>query len=264
MASMIIEFLRVIGRIAEPAALVVLLLLAGIVAALFRRWREALLLQTTALAVIAFVSIFPGGVWLALPLEKRFAANPPLPDRVDGIIALGGTERVVQSAAWGQPIMSDATPIIALLTLGRRYPGAKLVFSGGMHPRNAASPTEADIVHDFIHALGLDDSRIIYEARSHNTSENALFSRDLVHPGAGEHWILITQAISMPRAVGVFRRAGWDVIPFPAGYLSNGNGLSVTPPDLVGELRLASLALHEWGGLLIYWLMGYTDELFPE
>jgi uncharacterized SAM-binding protein YcdF (DUF218 family) len=261
---MTIELLRLLGRVAEPAALLIVFLLASIVAATLRRWRTALVLQVTALAMITLVGIFPGGVWLALPLEKRFAATPPLPDRVDGIIALGGTERVVQSAAWSQPIMSDATPIIALLALGRRYPDAKLVFSGGMHPRNAASPTEADIVHDFIRALNIDDSRIIYEARSQNTLENVLFSRDLVHPGAGERWIVITQAISMPRAVGVFRHAGWDVIPFPAGYLSNGNGRFSAPPDLLGELRLASIALHEWGGLIVYRFMGYTDVVFPE
>src|SRR4029077_5802696 len=136
--------------------------------------------------------------------------------------------------------------------LGRRYPDAKLVFSGGMHPRNAASPPEAGIVDDFIRALNIDYSRIIYEARSQNTLENALFSRDLVQPGAGERWILITQAISMPRAVGVFRHAGWDVIPFSGGYLSNGNGRFSAPPDLLGGLRWASSALHEWGGLIAY------------
>lgn len=261
---MLIELLRLLGRLAEPAALLLLLLVLSLMAALLRRWRVALLLQIIAAALLVLVGIFPGGVWLALPLEKRFAANPPLPERVDGIIALGGTERVVQSAAWGQPILSDATPIIALLTLGRRYPEAKLVFSGGMHPRNVTSPTEADIVHDFIRALNVDDSRIVYEARSRNTLENALFSRDLVHPGTDEHWILITEAISMPRAVGVFRHAGWDVIAFPAGYLSDGQGRFATPPDLLGELRLAALALHEWGGLVAYRLLGYTDELFPK
>jgi uncharacterized SAM-binding protein YcdF (DUF218 family) len=67
----------------------------------------------------------------------------------------------------------------------------------------------------------------------------------------------------MPRAVGVFRRAGWDVLPFPAGYLSSGDGRLSAIPDLVGELQLASTALHEWGGLFAYRFMGYTDELFP-
>ena len=261
---MLIDMLRLLGRVIDSAAIVVIILFAGIVAMAFRRWRVGLLLQLGVLAIVAFVGIFPGGVWFALPLEKRFPANPPLPDRVDGVIALGGTERVSQSAAWKQPMLSDATPIVELLALSRQFPNARLVFSGGLHPRDASRPTEADVVHDFLLRMNIDDSRVIYEARSRNTFENVLFSRELVRPAAGERWILVTQAISMPRAVGVFRHAGWDVIPFPAGYLSNSRSGALQFRNLLGELHVASIALHEWGGLLAYRFAGYTDELFPE
>jgi uncharacterized SAM-binding protein YcdF (DUF218 family) len=261
---MFIDALRLGSHIIEPVALLAILVLASIVATIVRRRRLALLLQVTALIIVTLTGILPGGAWLALPLEERFPSNPSLPDHVDGIIVLGGTERVLQSAAWHQPIFSDPTPILVFLALGRQYPHAKLIFTGGMHPRNAPSPTEADIVREFVRALNMDDHRILYEARSQNTLENALFSRDLVHPDTGQRWILVTQAISMPRAVAVFRHAGWNVIPFPAGYLSKGDGRVSASLDLLGELSLASVALHEWGGLLAYRLMDYTDELFPE
>lgn len=260
---MLIETLRLLSRVTAPSTLLVILLLASAAAAMLGRWRLALLLQAVLLTMITLIGILPGGTWLALPLEQRFPGNPSLPSHVDGIIVLGGTERVSQSAAWGQPIFSDPMPVLALLMLGRQYPDAKLVFSGGAHPRNAPAPTEADIVRDFVRALSMDDGRILYEARSLNTLENALFSRDMVHPDGKQQWILITQAISMARAVAVFRHAGWNVIPFPAGYLSNRDGHSVSLNPL-GELRLASVALHEWGGLLAYRLMGYTDELLPQ
>lgn len=259
-----IDVLRLLGRLLEPLILLTILVLAGVVAILFQRLRAALLLQLVTLAVLIVFGILPGGAWLTLPLEHRFAANPALPPRVDGIIVLGGTERIAQSALSHAPMFSDEAPILALLALGHRYPEAKLVFSGGMHPRNAPAPTEADIVRQFFQTIGVADSRVIYEARSRNTEENAVFSRDLVHPAATETWILVTEAISMPRAVATFRHAGWHVIPYPAGYLANTDrGLSATL-DLFGELRLASLALHEWGGLIAYRLMGYTDELFPK
>jgi uncharacterized SAM-binding protein YcdF (DUF218 family) len=261
---MFIEILRSLGRFAEPTALLAALMLASVGAAIFRRWRLALLLEALAVAIIVLFGLLPGGVWLALPLEERFSANPSLPEHIDGVILLGGTENVARSAAWGRPILTDASPIVALLMLGRQYPDAKLVFSGGMHPRDAAAPTEADIVHEFIRALNIDDSRVIYEARSRNTLENAVFTRDLIHPAADERWIIITEAISMPRAVGAFRHAGWNVIPYPAGFLSTGHQGYAAAPGLLGELRLTSFALHEWGGLLVYRLMGYTDELFPK
>jgi uncharacterized SAM-binding protein YcdF (DUF218 family) len=260
---MLIEGLRLLARIIEPSTVLVILVLASAAAILLKQRRLALGLQGAALAIVALTGILPGGAWLALPLERRFQQNPPLPAHIDGVIALGGTERVLQSRASGQPIFSDVTPILTLLALGQQYPEAKLVFTGGMHPRDAPSPTEADIVRQFIHAINVDDSRIIYEARAQNTLENALFSRDMIHPDASEHWVLVTQAISLPRAVAVFRHAGWNVIPFPAGYLTNDDRGLAASFDLLGELRLASIAVHEWGGLLAYRLMGYTDQLFP-
>jgi uncharacterized SAM-binding protein YcdF (DUF218 family) len=261
---MLIEILRLFARILEPPLLLLILVLAGLIATLSRRWLTASLLQALAFAIFVFVGVLPGGAWLASPLEHRFPPNPPLPAQVAGIITLGGTERVAQSATSGQPVFSDTTPILALIELGRQHPEAKMVFTGGMHPRDKASPTEADIVRQFFRAIGADDSRVVYETRSRTTMENARFSRDLLHPSASERWILVTQAVSMPRAVAVFRNAGWNVIPYPVGYFSHDNQRLRVSLDLLGELRLASLALHEWGGLVAYRLMGYTDTLFPK
>lgn len=259
---MLIEAFRLSGGVLDPPRLLEALVLLTGLAVFLRRWRLALPLQGATVALIIFFGILPGSSWLALPLETRFPINPSLPSHIAGIIALGGGERLEQSNEWGQPILSDPTPIAALLALGRRYPEAKLVFSGGLHPVGRDSLTEAEIVRKFIALLNLDDGRILYEERARNTLENALFSRELVHPQPQEQWILVTQAISMPRAVGVFRHAGWNVIAFPAGYLSRHEAnLSFASGTALG---LGSAAVHEWGGLFVYRLMGYTDALFPK
>lgn len=178
-------------------------------------------------------------------------------------MALGGTERMATSSGRGQPTLDDPTPIAALIELGRRYPDAKLVFTGGSSSLKEQLFTESDVVRHFLDELGVDGNRIIYEAQSRNTRENAVFTRDLVQPKPGENWILVGQAISLPRAIGVFRAVGWDMIPYPAGYFTTGAPESIWPPDLAGGLKLASLAAHEWVGLVVYRLMGYTDEIYP-
>jgi uncharacterized SAM-binding protein YcdF (DUF218 family) len=261
---MLIAVLRLIERLVEPPTLLALLILGGLAALVLRRWRLALSLQIATAAIVIVFGLLPGGTWLALPLERRFPADPALPAHVAGIIALGGTERPTQSAAWHQPIFDDPAPIAALVALGRRYPEARLVFTGGAHTRLAPAVTEARIVRDFLTEIGSDANRVIYEDHSRNTLENALFSRTLVQPRPEETWILVTEAISLPRAVAVFRRAGWNVIPFPAGYLSSGDAGLSTTIDVQGGLRLAAIALHEWGGLIVYRLMGYTDAWFPK
>ena len=55
----------------------------------------------------------------------------------------------------------------------------------------------------------------------------------------------------MPRAVGCFRKAGFDVLPWP-----------VTTAG--AKYRYAmSIAQHEWLGLIAYRLQGRTDSLVP-
>jgi uncharacterized SAM-binding protein YcdF (DUF218 family) len=138
------------------------------------------------------------------------------------------------------------------------------VFTGGPHPTSDSKLSEADIVREFLNEVGADATAILYETSARNTYENGLFTYELVRPHPGERWILISQAIGMPRAVGVFRRAGWDVIPFPAGYLSGSKHAAALSFDLLGGLNLAYFAAHEWVGLIVYRLMGYTDEVFPK
>jgi uncharacterized SAM-binding protein YcdF (DUF218 family) len=254
---------KIFGGIADPAALLAVFTLAAGMAVVARRLRLAALLQSVSVAIVLLFGVLPGANWLALPLESRFPADPLLPSDVAGIIALGGTERLEQSAAWRQPTLSDPAPIIALLNLGRRYPGAKLVFTGGLRATHDKGLSEADIVRQFVNELGADSAGIIYEDRARNTHENAVFTRELVHPKPGDRWILIGQAIGMPRAIGAFRRAGWDVIPFPAGYLSGSKRAAALSFNLLAGLNLAYFAAHEWTGLIVYRLMGYTDEVFP-
>ena len=229
---------------------------------LVRRWRHAVLLQSVAVAIILLFGVLPGGTWLALPLETRFQANPTLPAHVAGIIALGGTERVGTTATWGQPILSDPMPIVALVVLSHRYPDAKLMFSGGGSHRHATLK-EADVVRVYLTDMGFDANRIVYETQLRNTFQNGVFTYQLIRPKPNERWILVTQAISMPRAVAVFRHAGWDVIPFPAGYMTESKNPEFISLNILEGLHLAAVAIHEWVGLIAYRLMGYTDQIFP-
>jgi len=260
---MLIDALRLVDQIVEPSGLLCILILASAGAAIARLRRVAAVLQAVAVVIVVLIGVLPAGAWLAAPLEIRFPLNPPLPAEISGIVALGGTERLALSSAWDQPILSDPTPIAALAALGRRYPNAKLVFSGGAALSERPSFTESTVVGDFLNQMGVDARRIVYEDRSRNTLENAVFTRELVKPDSNPPWILITQAISMPRAVAVFRHAGWNVIPFPAGYLTDADARSSIGLHLLSGLSLASIAIHEWGGLLAYRLAGYTDILLP-
>jgi uncharacterized SAM-binding protein YcdF (DUF218 family) len=254
---------KLLGGVIEPANILAILILASAVLSLWRQQRLARACLILAAAMVLFFGVLPGGTWITLPLEKRFPANPPLPDHVAGIIALGGNERVKNSVVWDQPALIDPAPIAALVALGRRYPDAKLVFTGGSGSLNGAPVSEAEVVRRFLDWMGVDRSRLIYEEYSRNTHENALLTHALMKPKPGERWILICGGLSMPRAVGVFRRDGWDVIPYPAGFVTDGETGGLISFGLLDGLLEASYAVHEWVGLLVYRLVGYSDAIFP-
>src|SRR5262249_32669385 len=93
---------------------------------------------------------------------------------------------------------------------------------------------------------------------------NAAFTRDLVSPKPDELWLLVTSAYHMPRAVGVFRHAGFKVEPYPVDYRTHSQKDLTRLFETVGDgIKRTDLAVKEWVGLLAYRLSGRTDELFP-
>jgi uncharacterized SAM-binding protein YcdF (DUF218 family) len=110
--------------------------------------------------------------------------------------------------------------------------------------------------------------RLILEAKSRDTYENAAFLKEQLtragELGSGTRWLLITSAYHMPRAMGAFRQAGFNVEPWPVDYRTRGKADLTRPFDKVSEgLRRVDVASREWAGLLAYWLRGRSDALFP-
>ncbi len=214
------------------------------------------------------VLLLPVGDWALCPLEERIPRAAP-PARVDGIMVLGGGVDPELTTARGIPALNaEAERMTAAVALAHRYPYARLVFAGGAWgpPRPGALP-EAEVARQLFLDLGIPAERLLLEAASRNTYENALFAQALARPAPGEVWVLVTSARHMPRALGVFRHLGWEVLPWPVAYRTTGEsgGLRrLPPPALLGQ-RLTELdsAAHEWFGLALYRLAGRTDAFFP-
>ena len=250
--------------VAAPGNLALAGLIVGTVLLSFTGWRRlGGWLTGLATLVLATMAVLPLGIWLAEPLENRFP-QPVLPARVDGIIVLGGSSIPPISVARGQPALNGgAERLISFAELAGRYPEAKLLFTGGSGSMHAGRPSEAAVARATFLQIGFDPARVIFEDQSRNTQENVAFSRALAQPQPGESWLLITSARSMPRAVGVFRRAGWPVIGYPVDYGTPGKTGFVLDFDLTPAVNRVEGALHEWIGLFAYRILGRTDALFP-
>jgi uncharacterized SAM-binding protein YcdF (DUF218 family) len=244
-----------------PSSLLVLLAAAGLALRGLGRTETGSALLGLGIGGLLACLVLPVASWSIRPLENRFPRPAP-PAHVDGIILLGGSVEPFSSADHGQPIIPAAAErLTEFVALARRYPEARLVFTGGSWV--PGGPTEAAWTATLLDSLGLPPGRVTFETRARTTWENALDARALVTPQPGQTWLLVTSASHMPRAVGVFRHAGWDVVAWPAGYRSRQHGSVEGLPPLSARLNVLDTAAHEWVGLLAYRLMGRTDSLFP-
>ncbi len=251
---------------ATPSNLLASLILFGLALALWRRARRL----GIAVAIVGVVAVFVAGLspvssLLILPLEERFPAFRDDGRPVDGVIILGGSVQSDESVARGQLAVNEAAErFLAALDLGRRYPDARILLSGGGGSRLIVEdPPEANVMAEHLERLGLPRERLILEDRSRTTAENARFSRELASPKPGERWLLVTSAWHMPRSVAVFRKEGFSVTAYPVDYRTSRDGVWL-PFGFISEgLRRLDIATKEWAGLVGYYVAGRSDELFP-
>jgi len=254
---------KIAGFFLVPSNAVVMLCAAGAVllATRFHNTGKRLLV-TSALLLLVF-GFSPLSNLLLLPLTERFPAwSGRAPD---GIIVLGGAINSEASQARGSLEMdASGERIVTMLQLARRYPAARIVFSGGSDNLIDAPVSEAPIASDLLEDFGTAGSRIVLETESRTTAENASATRALVSPKPGERWLLVTSAFHMPRAIGAFRKAGFDVEAYPVDWRTRGWQDAWTPfrAASMGLARM-DVAVHEWIGLFVYWMTARTSELFP-
>jgi uncharacterized SAM-binding protein YcdF (DUF218 family) len=257
--SKIFEFL------ATPTHLGLFVGALGALLSFTRHDRAGRALSGGGLVFLLLLGFSPLPGLLAAPLEARFPPPPEDAPAPDGIIVLGGSVDENLSGALGRVTLADAAErLTAPLPLRRLYPKARIVFTGGTAALRGSQYTEAGTVQKFWREVGLDQGDVLYEDKSRNTFENAVFTRDLVKPQPGERWLLVTSAMHMPRSIGIFRKAGFPVVAFPVDYRTTADFHGFGAPRHASRnFALAEFAAHEWVGLAAYWLTGKTDALFP-
>lgn len=256
---------KIFWLIFAPANLIILTLAIGGWLMLMRRkiTGAILFLFGFVTLIIGTVSSLPDRALEALELQFPHCdvehANP------DGVVVLGGAINIVQTSIWDRLTLGDSgSRVVMMADLARRYPNAKIVFTGGYGALFGKPLSEADLLTKHMSVFGLDPSRIIFESKSRNTIENALFTKELVDPKPTEKWLLVTSGFHMPRAYGMFRKIGFPVDACVSDYLSTpGYEDGDVSFDVAGRLELLNRVTREYIGLIAARLYDYTDELLP-
>ena len=256
---------KIAGFVATPSNAIALLGGLGVLLLLFNRKRAGISALASSVILLFLFGLSPLPNVMLLLLSERFPAWQAAGRDPDGIIVLGGAIDAETSAARGLlEVDSSADRIFAILDLGRRYPNAKIVFSGGSGNLLQNSVSEAPFAGRLLDEFGLSKGRVTLEGQSRTTDENASATRALVSPKPGERWLLVTSAFHMPRSIAAFRGVGFDVKAYPVDFRTAGWQDAWKPFDRLSYgLARADIAAHEWVGLVALRLTGRSSEWLP-
>lgn len=230
-----------------------------------RRFAIGGLIFVTGVSLL--ITVIPVGTILSHALETRFE-KPNLKNlEFAGAVTLAGSldpNSYLQRSE--MHVGNSADRIFAMLRLASLYPDKPILFTGGDGNLTERGFSEAAVLENWLDDSGLKTSNMYFEGQSRNTHENATKSLEMIYRDWPElsqkPWILVTSAQHMPRAIGTFREAGWNVIPYPVDRLTS-DDIHLTSLNVSEAIYSLGRALREWVGLTAYYWTGRTDEWFP-
>jgi len=246
------------GLLLTPPGVIVLVVLVGLLLQL--RWRAlGSLVALVGITVLFALSLPFTGRALIAPLEAAASALPAAtltPEdakkQADAIVVLGGG-RYARASEYGD---TDAVNEATLHRLRyaawlHRRTGLPILVTGG-------APFGEETAEALLMQATLEEDFQVRpkwaEARSRNTHENAVLSKEILAAAGVRRVYLVTHAWHMPRAQWAFINAGFDVVPAPMGFSTLGKGeregLGYLPS--MHGLALSTLALRERLGLAWY------------
>lgn len=240
------EFIK---EIILPSNLVLIFLVAGFIMLATRRKRRAgVILLSSGAAVYVFFATGVISLWLLGTLEHRYGS-------LSSAQHLQDVKRIVLLAGYaerheGLPITSEvnfasAYRLMEGLRIARLLPEAQVLISGGSNVPG--------IMMAVLTAMGVEPQRITIESGSGSTHESAENLKGII---GGERMILVTSAGHMPRAMGVFTKAGMNPVPAPTNYMSVRERRFMDYLPSPRHLVYADLAVHEYLGMAWYRLTG--------
>jgi uncharacterized SAM-binding protein YcdF (DUF218 family) len=119
-------------------------------------------------------------------------------------------------------------------------------------PWNKAKKTEGEVLREYAISNGIASEKIYITKDVENTADEAVAVKELISPS--KRIILVTSAFHMYRAKRLFKKQGFEVIPYKVDYKAAGKS-TVTVMDFLpsaGNLGMTETGVREIMGRFYY------------
>ncbi len=250
---MMLALMRIVDLLLRPAATVLILILSGVL--LVKRWpKTGKVLIATGLSLFYLLSTGYVATRIMKPLEAGYRPLTAGKTKADAIVVLSGDVKLFRRNDIKVMLSADSLERVVTAAVLYRSSPFPMVISGGISNPTRLGTCEADAMAEKAASLGVPRTNIKCECRSTDTLTNAIEMKKIL---GKKRIILVTSAYHMKRAERVFAKQGFSVVPAPAGFMGDDQGLSVYSliPRAV-NLLVVDAALHEYVGLVWYALRG--------
>ncbi len=250
-------FSQALSWLCDPIILFVLLLLASLLC----RTRTTLLVWClTCFGYLLVVGFSPLPEYLLRNLESKYVPNfLELPYKEYAVVLGGDNIRFATNRNQYQ-YNESFDRVGEALRLFKSHKVNKIIVTGGDAFANSRLVNEAQSSFDWLVAMGVPPENIILEPNAKSTRENAFYVKSILESLSVKDFYLITSAWHMPRSMSVFEKLGFYPTPYPVDFKVYGtvrNWRAEASKLGSQNLSLLKVAMHEYLGLVYYFVLGY-------
>jgi uncharacterized SAM-binding protein YcdF (DUF218 family) len=165
---------------------------------------------------------------------------------------------VVLSGGWQATNPPEPAFALSFDTEVRCRHAAWLYRNGWQVPVLVSGVGEAPLMRESLIGKGIPAQEVGTEAAATSTYDSAQLAARILQPRGIRKILLVTEAYHMPRALRLFRHAGFDVVASPCVYRTQDfrGGWEDWLLLKAKAIEMFELALHEWLGLGWSWASG--------
>lgn len=245
---------KFVGALLLPLSIALILFFIGLIYLFLSDYFKAKIYLVLSLVWIFTFSLTPVSDALLEPLENSYPKLENVDKDIKYVLVLGSghkTNEQLPLTSWLSP-----TAINRLAEGIRIYnkleKNSKLIVSGfGGNDKNSHAILQKKLAIEF----GIKEEDIITFPKPKTTYEEAKRTKEFLN---NEKIVLVTSAYHMKRAIGLFKKAGVDVIAAPTNHFVKNSSNIISRPNASSLLK-AEKAFHEYLGLAYAKLRGRID-----